>query len=90
MKFAIVKELRLDAFLTRAERIFKTNEIGPLLYTPPYSPDSQSFEDFLAPAKRSVVFSWDGNTRTMAETTRLLLYGFFGKREAKDMLGVKR
>ena len=80
--FTMVKERRPDALMTRAERFFEMNRIGSLLYTPPYSPDFQFIELFWAHAKRYVASSWNGKTRTMAETAELLRYGFYGKRQA--------
>ena len=49
--FGMVKELRPDDLLTRAERFFKENDIGYLIDTPPNAPDFQPIEQFRAYAK---------------------------------------
>lgn len=82
--FRVLKKLRPDALLTKAERFFKENNIGYLLYTPPYSPDFQPIELFWAHAKGYVASTWQGKTRTMVDTTKLLRYGFYGKRNKKE------
>lgn len=79
--FRIVKKLRPDDLLTRAERFFK-EKIGDLLYTPPYCPEFQPMELFWAHAKGYVASMWEGRGRNMPETVNLLRFGFYGKKRA--------
>ena len=75
----MVKELRPEDLLTQAERFFNDHDIGYLLYTPPYCPSFHPIELFRAYAKGYVANTWQGQTRTMLDTTELLRYGFHGK-----------
>lgn len=88
--FRMVKERRSEALLTEAERFFKDNKLGSLLYTPPYSPDFQPIEHFWAHSKGYVARTWEGKTRTMVETATLLRCGFYGKRRADGKCEVER
>lgn len=83
----MVKRLGPGDPLSRAERYFKENNIGYLLYTPSYAPGFQPIEHFWAYAEAAM--TWRRETRIMGETVKLLRCGFFGERHADGTWNVK-
>lgn len=82
--FAALKDIRPDDILTRAERWFKQNDAGYMLFTPPYCPDFQPIELFWGDAKNYVASTWKGRTRTMQDAVNWLRRGWYGGEAVDD------
>lgn len=78
--FRALKKYAPDRLLTRAEKFFQDNDLGHLLYTPPYCPDLQPIELFWAYGKGYVARTWSDN-RNLWEVTEKLREGFYGKKD---------
>lgn len=75
--FKAVKEKRSEDLLTRAERWFKENDAGYMLFTPPYCPDFQPIELFWGVATNYVGRTC-GGASTMKDAVTSLRRGWYG------------
>lgn len=75
--FKALTEKRPDEILTRAEKWFKQNDAGYMLYIPPYCPYFQPFELFWKDAEHYVAHTYDGSQSTQ-DVVMWLRRGWYG------------
>ncbi|CAN0285249.1 unnamed protein product, partial [Ectocarpus fasciculatus] len=87
--FRLLETKAPEKLMTRAERFFKDNDLGYLLFTPPYCPALQPIELFWAYGKNYVAANniQKGN---LEDVHRLLLEGFYGMGEEKTNETVRK